>query len=98
MNNKQLFLIGGKEDKGEKPFLLGEFYQQFNYIDGPLILITGASRIPLEIGVIYTNIFTRLGVMGVNDIIRLPLIRRSDCNLPENVKNLVRAFLRNLPK
>ena len=88
MNNKQLFLIGGEEDKGEKPLLLGEFYQQFNYIDGPLILITGASRIPLEVGVIYTNIFTRL---GVNDIIHLPLTRRSDCNLPENVKNLERA-------
>ncbi len=88
MNNKQLFLIGGKEDKGEKPFLLGEFYQQFNYIDGPLILITGASRIPLEVGVIYTNIFTRL---GVNDIIHLPLTRRSDCNLPENVKKMERA-------
>ena len=88
MNNKQLFLIGGKEDKGEKPLLLGEFHKQFNYIDGPLILITGASRIPLEIGVIYTNIFTRL---GVNDIIHLPLTRRSDCNLPENVKNLERA-------
>ena len=88
MNNKQLFLIGGKEDKGEKPLLLGEFYQQFNYIDGPLILITGASRIPLEVGVIYTNIFTRL---GVNDIIHLPLTRRSDCNLPENVKKIERA-------
>ncbi|HIM73433.1 MAG TPA: cyanophycinase, partial [Candidatus Marinimicrobia bacterium] len=45
-------------------------------------------RIPLEVGVIYTNIFTRL---GVNDIIHLPLTRRSDCNLPENVKNLERA-------
>ena len=88
MNNKQLPLIGGKEDKGEKPLLLGEFCQQFNYIDGPLILITGASRIPLEVGVIYTNIFTRL---GVNDIIHLPLTRRSDCNLLENVKNLERA-------
>ena len=88
MNNKQLFLIGGKEDEGEKPLQLGEFYQQFNYIDGPLILITGASRIPLEVGVIYTNIFTRL---GVNDIIHLPLTRRSDCNLLENVKNLERA-------
>ncbi len=88
MNNKQLFLIGGKEDKGEKPLLLSEFYQQFNYIDGPLILITGASRIPLEVGVIYTNIFTRL---GVNDIIHLPLTRRSDCNLPENVKKMERA-------
>ena len=88
MNNKQLFLIGGKEDEGEKPLQLGEFYQQFNYIDGPLILITGASRIPLEVGIIYTNIFTRL---GVNDIIHLPLTRRSDCNLLENVKNLERA-------
>jgi len=88
LNNKQLFLIGGKEEKGEKPLLLGEFCQQFNFTDGPLILITGASRIPLEVGEIYTHIFTRL---GVSDIIHLPLTRRSDCNLPENVKNMERA-------
>ena len=88
MNNKQLFLIGGKEDKGDKPLLLEEFCNRFKPADGPLILITGASRIPLEVGEIYTRIFTRL---GVNDIIHLPLTRRSDCNLPENVKKIERA-------
>ncbi len=88
MKTKQLFLIGGNEEKGKKPLLLSAFCQRFNPNDGPLVLITGASRIPLEVGVIYTNIFTRL---GVNDIIHLPLTRRSDCNLPENVKNLERA-------
>ena len=88
MNNKQLFLIGGKEDKGDKPLLLEEFCNRFKPTDGPLILITGASRIPLEVGEIYTRIFTRL---GVSDIIHLPLTRRSDCNLPENVNIMERA-------
>ena len=58
MNTKQLFLIGGKEDKGDRPLLLEEFCKRFNPEDGPLVLITGASKIPLEVGEIYTKILT----------------------------------------
>jgi len=61
LKTKQLFLIGGKEDKGDKPLLLEEFCNRFNLEDGPLVLITGASKIPLEVGEIYTQIFSRSG-------------------------------------
>ena len=88
MNTKQLFLIGGKEDKGEKPLLLKAFCDRFDSKKGPLILITGASRIPLEVGEMYIEIFNRLGVI---DIIHLPLTKRSDCILPENIRAMERA-------
>ena len=88
MNTKQLFLIGGKEDKGDRPLLLEEFCKRFNPEDGPLVLITGASKIPLEVGEIYTKIFNRL---GVSEIVHLPLTRRSDCMLPENIQYMEKA-------
>ena len=88
MNTKQLFLIGGKEDKGDRPLLLEEFCKRFNPEDGPLLLITGASKIHLEVGEIYTKIFNRL---GVSEIIHLPLTRRSDCMLPENIQYMEKA-------
>jgi len=88
LNTKQLFLIGGKEDKGDRPLLLEEFCKRFNPEDGPLVLITGASKIPLEVGEIYTKIFNRL---GVSEIVHLPLTRRSDCMLPENIQYMEKA-------
>ena len=88
MNTKQLFLIGGKENKDDQPLLLEEFCKRFNPQDGPLILITGASKIPLEVGEQYTKIFTRL---GVSELINLPLTRRSECMLPENIQYMEKA-------
>ena len=41
MNTKQLFLLGGNEEKGKRPLLLDKFYQLANNV-GPLIIITGA--------------------------------------------------------
>lgn len=88
MKKKQLFLIGGNEDKGQKPLLLSGFCQRFNQEDGPLVLITGASKYPEEVGATYTEIFSRL---GCNNIILLPLTDRSDCNNPENVLTIEKA-------
>jgi cyanophycinase len=88
LNTKQLFLIGGNEDKGKKPLLLNKFHQLYNQSDGPLILITGASKFSEESGNTYTEVFTRL---GCSNIIHLPLTQRSDCNSPENIKYLNEA-------
>ncbi len=88
MKKKQLFLIGGNEDKGQKPLLLSEFCKRFNQKDGPLLLITGASKIPEEVGAMYIEIFNRL---GCSDIIHFPLSDRRDCNDPEKVQALEKA-------
>ena len=88
MNTKQLFLLGGNEDKGKKPLLLDKFYQLANNVKGPLIIITGASKFPEETSETYTEIFTGL---GCSNIIHLPLIQRSDCNDSKNINYLKKA-------
>ena len=88
MKTKQLFLIGGNEDKGKKPLLLSAFCQRFNQNDGPLVLITGASKYPATVGDTYTEIFSRL---GCSNIVHLPLTDRGDCNNPENVQAVEKA-------
>ena len=88
MNTKQLFLLGGNEEKGKRPLLLDKFYQLANNVKGPLIIITGASKFPKETSETYTEIFTGL---GCSNIIHLPLIQRSDCNDSKNINYLKKA-------
>ena len=88
MNTKQLFLLGGNEEKEKRPLLLDKFYQLANNVKGPLIIITGASKFPEETSETYTEIFTGL---GCSNIIHLPLIQRSDCNNSKNINYLKKA-------
>ena len=88
MNTKQLFLLGGNEEKGKRPLLLDKFYQLANNVKGPLIIITGASKFPEETSETYTEIFTGL---GCSNIIHLPLRQRSDCKDSKNINYLKKA-------
>lgn len=60
----------------------------YNQSDGPLIIITGASKFPEETGIAYTEVFTKL---GCSNIIHMPLTQRNDCNSTENIKFLNEA-------
>ena len=84
IKHSQLFLIGGKEEKIKHPGLLKDFLH-FTLPDSRILLITGASLIPIEQEQVYSDIFIKEGASIVNT---LPFLNRSDGNCKENLQLL----------
>jgi cyanophycinase len=64
----QLFIIGGNEKKSQNPNLLKQFIK-FCGNNPKIVIITGASSVPIVMSEIYTEIFLKLGARTVNTIL-----------------------------
>lgn len=94
-----LIPIGGNEDKGSsesegytlnfvKDGILSRVVKESGGIDAKIVVITTASRIPVEVGENYLAAFKRL---GCNNITILDIREREDSEAPKNIEAIQTA-------
>jgi len=83
-----LVIIGGAEDKSGESGILKDVVFMAGGAKARLMVLTTATEKPQEVGQVYREVFTRL---GVNEINILNIENRDQANDPENSRKILEA-------
>lgn len=88
LNNGNLLIIGGAEDKQKECKILKYFYQEAGERSSRICIVTAASKNAEEVARVYQELFQGFGCTDLNT---LNIYTREDANSQENTDKIIRS-------